>query len=315
MPDDQPSTGPMETGHLEALVEVSRTGSISRAAEALFVTQPALTARLQAMERAIGTPLLVRSRQGSRLTEAGRALLPHAERALTALQHGRQAIEEVRTGGGGRLTIGAAPAVSTYVLPAMLHRFQATHPRVRLVVRSGHSEEILEMVLREEVEIGLMRPIQHAEVTATLLYEDELVLVVHRGHRFAAGGHVRMGELASEHLILFDRTSSYHELTSAIVRQAGISPRGQLEVDNIDAAKRMVEQRLGIALLPRKSVQAEIGTGRLVPVTVTDMAPVKRQIVVARRRDAGQLTPVLEAFLATLDTLRPDAERSHRFLA
>ena len=315
MPDDQPSTGPMETGHLEALVEVSRTGSISRAAEALFVTQPALTARLQAMERAIGTPLLVRSRQGSRLTEAGRALLPHAERALTALQHGRQAIEEVRTGGGGRLTIGAAPAVSTYVLPAMLHRFQATHPRVRLVVRSGHSEEILEMVLREEVEIGLMRPIQHAEVTATLLYEDELVLVVHRGHRFAAGGHVRMGELASEHLILFDRTSSYHELTSAIVRQAGISPRGQLEVDNIDAAKRMVEQRLGIALLPRTSVQAEIGTGRLVPVTVTDMAPVKRQIVVARRRDAGQLTPVLEAFLATLDTLRPDAERSHRFLA
>ncbi|HET6745386.1 MAG TPA: LysR substrate-binding domain-containing protein, partial [Candidatus Limnocylindria bacterium] len=81
------------------------------------------------------------------------------------------------------------------------------------------------------------------------------------------------------------------------------------------AAKRMVEQRLGIALLPRTSVQAEIGTGRLVPVSVTDMAPVTRQIVVARRRDAGRLTPVLEAFLATLDTLRPDAERAHRFLA
>jgi DNA-binding transcriptional LysR family regulator len=313
--DATPKPGPIDLGHVEALVEVSRMGSISRAAEALFVTQPALTARLQSMERALGTPLLVRSRHGSRLTEAGRALLPHAERALAALRQGRDAVDEVKTGGGGRLTIGAAPAVSTYVLPAMLHRFQARHPRVRLVVRSGHSEEILEMVLREEVEIGLMRPIQHPEVSATLLYEDELVLVVHRGHRFAAGGHVRMGELANEHLILFDRTSSYHELTSAIVRQAGISPRGQLEVDNIDAAKRMVEQRLGIALLPRTSVQAEIGTGRLVPVSITDMAPVTRQIVVARRRDAGNLTPVLEAFLATLDTLRPDAERSHRFLA
>jgi DNA-binding transcriptional LysR family regulator len=186
---------------------------------------------------------------------------------------------------------------------------------VRLVVRSGHSEEILQMVLRDEVEIGLMRPIQHPEITATLLYEDELTLVVHRGHRFAAAGHVRMAELASEHLILFDRTSSYHELTSAIVRQAGISPRGRLEVDNIDAAKRMVEQRLGIALLPRTSVQADIGSGRLVPVAVTDMAPVRRQIVIARRRDAGELTPVLAAFLATLDTLRPDDERSHRFLA
>jgi DNA-binding transcriptional LysR family regulator len=124
-----------------------------------------------------------------------------------------------------------------------------------------------------------------------------------------------MSQLASEHLILFDRTSSYHELTSAIVRQAGIAPRGQLEVDNIDAAKRMVEQRLGIALLPRTSVGAEIGTGRLVPVAITDMATPRRQIVVARRRDAGELTPVLAAFLRTLEDIRPSAERQHRFLA
>ena len=281
----------MDLGRLEAFVQVARTGSISKAAEALFVTQPAVTARLQTLERDLGVPLLVRSRHGSRLTEAGRAFLPHAEHALSAVDRGREAVEEVRSGGAGRLQIGAAPAVSTYVLPAMLHRFQAKHPGVRLVVRSGHSEEILQMVLREEVEIGLMRPIAHPEVSATLLYEDELVLVVHRGHRFAAGGHVRMGELAAEHLILFDRTSSYHELTSAIVRQAGISPRGRLEVDNIDAAKRMVEQRLGVALLPRTSVQADIGAGRLVPVTITDMAPITRQIVVARRRDAGEVSP------------------------
>jgi DNA-binding transcriptional LysR family regulator len=305
----------MDTARLEAFVEVARTGTISKAAEALFVTQPALTARLQALERSLGAELLVRSRHGSRMTEAGKALLPHAERALSAMRTGRAAVEEVRSGGAGRLTIGAAPAVSTYVLPAMLHRFQAKHPGVRLVVRSGHSEEILQMVVRDEVEVGRMRPIQHPDVTATLLYEDELTLVVHRGHRFAAAGHVRMGELASEHLILFDRSSSYHELTSAIVRQAGISPRGRLEVDNIDAAKRMVEQRLGIALLPRTSVQADIGSGRLVPVTVTDMAPVRRQIVIARRRDAGEVTPVLAAFLATLDTLRSDEERAHRFLA
>jgi DNA-binding transcriptional LysR family regulator len=310
MPDQQ-----LDFPRVEAFVRVAKTGSISRAAESLFVTQPALTARIQGLERSLGTPLFVRSRQGSRLTDAGRALLPHAERALAALGRGRDAVDEVRTGGSGRLTIGAAPAVSTYVLPAMLHRFQEGHPGVRLSVRSGHSEEVLEMVLREEVEIGLMRPIGHPEITSTLLYEDELVLVVHRGHPFAASGHVRMGELATEHLILFDRTSSYHELTSAIVRQAGIAPRGQLEVDNIDAAKRMVEQRLGIALLPRTSVQAEVGSGRLVPVKVTDMAPVKRQIVVARRRDAGELSAVLASFLATLDDLRPTAERSHHFLA
>jgi DNA-binding transcriptional LysR family regulator len=293
----------------------SRAPSISRAAEELYVTQPALTARIQALERSLGSELFVRSRHGSRLTEAGRALLPHAERALSALRRGQEAVAEVASGGGGRLTIGAAPAVSTYVLPAMLHRFRESHPNVELSVRSGHSEEVLQMVLRDEVDIGLMRPIAHRDISATQVYEDELVLVVHRAHPFASTGQIRMAEMTNEHLILFDRTSSYHELTSAIFRQAGISPRGYLEVDNIDAAKRMVEQRLGIALLPATSVQAEIGAARLFPVRVVDMAPVKRQIVVARRRDAGEPSPVLSAFLATLENLRPDAERAQRFLA
>src|SRR5919106_1652029 len=106
-----------ELPRTEAFVRVARAGSISRAAEELYVTQPALTARIQALERSLGSELFVRSRHGSRLTEAGRALLPHAERALSALRRGQEAVAEVASGGGGRLTIGAAPAVSTYVLP------------------------------------------------------------------------------------------------------------------------------------------------------------------------------------------------------
>jgi DNA-binding transcriptional LysR family regulator len=310
-----PDADPIQLAYLEAFAEVDRAGSITAAAERLFVSQPAVTARIQALERALGCSLFVRGRSGSRLTEAGRALLPHAHRALTAIEVGRRAVADVVEGGGGRLTIGAAPAVSTYVLPAALHRFQEGHPRVQLSVRSGHSEEVLGMVLREEVEVGLMRPIQHAEVISSPLYEDELVLVVPRGHDFAARGEIRMGQMATEHLILFDRTSSYHELTSSIFRQAGIAPRGYLEVDNIDAAKRMVEQRLGIALLPLTSVRAEIGVGRLAPVTVTDMAPVRRVIVVCRRIDAGPPSAVVSDFLATLDSLRPDREREPRFLA
>jgi DNA-binding transcriptional LysR family regulator len=174
---------------------------------------------------------------------------------------------------------------------------------------------VLEMVLREEVELGLMRPIGHPDITSVLIYEDELVLVVHRGHPFASAGTIRMAEMATEHLILFDRTSSYHELTSALVRQAGIAPRGTIEVDNIDAAKRMVEQRLGIALLPLTSVQLEIGTGRLVPVVVNDLAPIRRQIVAARRRDAGTPSGAAAAFLAILEEMRPEPGERRSLLA
>jgi len=160
-------------------------------------------------------------------------------------------------------------------------------------------------VLREEVEIGLMRPIRHAEIESTPLYEDELVLVVSPGHAFAASGSVAMASMTTEHLILFDRTSSYHELTSSILREAGIRPRGWIEVDNIDAAKRMIEEGLGVALLPRTAVSAEIREGRLREVAVRDMAPVRRQIVVVRRRDAGTPSTVVAAFLDTLQQLRP----------
>lgn len=305
----------IQLAQLEAFVAVARLGTISAAADELVVSQPAVTARMQGLERQLACQLFVRSRSGSRLTEAGRALLPHVERTLSAIGAGRLAVADVLSGSGGRLTIGAAPAVSTYVLPSMLHRFQAEHPRVQLSVRSGHSEEVLEMVLREEVEIGLMRPIQHADIESVPLYEDPLVLVVPRGHDFAARAQIRMAQMASEHLILFDRTSSYHELTSSIFRQAGIDPRGYIEVDNIDAAKRMVEQRLGIALLPRTSVQAEIGTGRLFPVEVSDMATVRRQIVVVRRRDVGEPSTIVADFLRTLDELRPDRKRAPRFIA
>lgn len=304
-----------QLSQIEAFSVVARVGSISAAAEELMISQPAVTARLQGLERSTGAVLLARSRRGSRLTDAGRAFLPHAERALAAVAGGRRAVADVVSGTGGRLTIGAAPAVSTYVLPAVLHRFQTAHPGVQLSVRSGHSEEVLEMVVREEVEIGLMRPIQHPDVVSQPLYEEELVLVVHRGHAFASSAQILMAQMATEYLILFDRTSSYHELTSSIFRQAGIDPRGYLEVDNIDAAKRMVEQRLGISLLPRTSVLAEIGSGRLFPVTVADMPTVRRQIVTVRRRDVGEPSAIVAGFLATLEELRPGRKREPRFLA
>ncbi len=304
-----------QLAQLEALVAVARAGTISRAADDLLVSQPAVTARIQGLEQLLRTRLLDRGRSGSRLTDAGRTFLPHAERALAAVDGGRRAVAELAAGTAGRLTIGAAPAVSTYVLPAMLQRFRDEHPGIQLSVRSGHSEEVLEMVRREEVAVGLMRPIPDPDVVQTPLYEDALVLVVHRGHPFASRGQIRLADLRSEHLILFDRTSSYHELTSSIFRQAGIDPLGYLEVDNIDAAKRMVEQRLGIALLPATSVTAEIGTGRLFPVVVADMAPVTRQIVVARLRGTGTPSAVVAGFLRTLEALRPDPLRSHSLLA
>jgi DNA-binding transcriptional LysR family regulator len=302
----------MLLAQITAFVEVARRRSVSRAAEALFVTQPALTARIQGLERDLGAELFIRTSRGMKLTEAGEAFLPYAVRSLGALTDGRMQVNALERGGAGRLAIGAAPAVSTYVLPPLLKLFAQSHPRVAVSVRTGHSEEMLDLVLREQVDVGLVRALHHRDIVSTPLYEDRLVLVVDPGHSFADRGRIRLREIAGEQLILFDRTSSYHELTNAFFRTAGIAPTGVMELDNIDAAKKMVEQGFGVALLPHTSVTDELESGRLAEVAIRDAQPVRRQIVAVRRRDAGAPTGAVAALLDTFVSARRELTESPR---
>ena len=214
----------MLLSQIEAFLTVAERRSVSAAAAVLYVTQPALTTRIKKLERELGVDLFVRTARGMRLTAEGRAFRPHAQRALQSLASGRELLRELREGRVGELLVGAAPAISTYVLPLVLRRFQASFPNVHLIVRTGHSEEVLELVLREQVQIGLVRELPHPAVVSSPLYEDEIVLVVHPGHRFADETSIVVHELGAERLILFDRTSSYFVLTSAFFREAGRRP-------------------------------------------------------------------------------------------
>jgi DNA-binding transcriptional LysR family regulator len=286
--------------HIEGFLEVARFGSVSRAAEALYVTQPTLTARLHALERELGERLFVRGRQGMRLTDTGRAFLPYAERAVRALRDGRRAIDEVGTAAAGQLLLATAPAVSTYILPEVLEQFVADHPRVEVVVRTGHSEDVLQMVLRDQVQVGLGRALQHPEIVLQPFHEEVLVLVVAPDHPFARSPDVSITEVATEQLILFDRTSSYYEITQAAFLDAGVALRGVMELDNIEAAKKMVQRGLGVALLPRTAIALEVDAGTLARVELRDAAPMRRQIVAMRRRDAGEPSGMVQAFLDLL---------------
>jgi DNA-binding transcriptional LysR family regulator len=297
---------------LTAFVEVARTRSVSRAADSLFVTQPALTARLQRLEADLGARLFVRTPRGMRLTEAGDAFLPYAVRALETLADGKRLVNAFERGGAGTLAIGAAPAVSTYVLPRVLKTFAVGHPRVSVSVRTGHSEEVLELVLREQVAVGLVRALRHPEIESIPLYEDRLLLVTEPRHRLAAGGRIALEEIGREQLILFDRTSSYHDVTSALFRRAGVVPLGVMELDNIDAAKKMVQEGFGVALLPHTAVAEELRAGTLREVEVADADPPRREIVAIRRRDGGPPAGTVAAFLDTLEAMRPELSREPR---
>lgn len=287
---------------VEGFLEVARRGSVSRAAEALFITQPTLTARLHGLERELGAALFLRTPHGMRLTDAGRAWVPFAERALRALVEGRDALEQVITASAGHLIIAAAPAVSTYVLPELLERFVAQHPRVEVSVRTGHSEDVVDLVLRDEVQIGLGRAIRHPDLELRPFHTEELVLVCAPDHPFTKRDDVPMAEVAAQKVIMFDRTSSYYEITQGAFLSAGVKPRGLMELDSIEAAKKMVERGLGVALLPGSAVAREVEGGTLRVVKMKDAPPMHNSIVAFRRRDAGKPEGIVAAFLTLLET-------------
>jgi DNA-binding transcriptional LysR family regulator len=296
-------------GQLECFLVVARLGNVSRAAEEMFLTQPTLTARLKALEEEVGDQLFVRTSRGMRLTEAGKEFVPYAERAVGSFEEGRRHLAELREASGGRLVLGASPGVGTYALPGLLERFTAAYPKVSVSVRTGHSEDILEMTLREEVQLGLTREMRHPEIESLHLYEDELVLVVDPGHRFTKRGSADLAEIGEEQIIFFDHDSSYFEQTHALFRNAGIRELRTMEVDNIEAAKRMVEHRLGVAFLPRTAVVRSVAAGNLSLIPVEENPEMSRSIVALRRRDVPSTGPVA-AFLEVASTLGDKQDRA-----
>lgn len=292
----------MDLRQIEAFVQVAQHRSFSKAAEALYLTQPSVTARIQALERDLGEPLFERNGRGVRLTEVGASFLPFARRALKALQDGRDAIDGLRHLETGSLRLGSAVTVSTYVLPGILKRFVEAHPGIDVTVNTARSEQVLGMLLNDEVQAAMVRTLHHPDVVTVPLYEDEVVLIVAPEHPFAAREAVDMREVSQEPLILFDRGSSYNALIHGAFRQAGVVPRTVMDLDNMEATKKMVEEGLGIALIPRVAVERELELGYLRAVEVRGGRIPNRQISLLFRRNR-RLPRAVRAFFDLIEEL------------
>ena len=290
----------MELAQLEAFLQVAHHRSFSRAAEALFLTQPSVTARIQSLEREIGERLFERTGRSVTLTDAGHAFMPHAQRALTAVQEGTDAIEAVRHGDIGSIRIGASDTIATYVLPGILKQFRETRPRVHVHLTTGQTEGIVEKLLAGETHVAVSRLTQHPEVESLHLYNDDLALVCSPSHPFASRGRVTVAEAGKEPFLFFERSSSYHTLVYSMFLRVGVVPESVMELDSMETTKHMVEAGLGIAILPVVSVDREITAGQLTRVEIRDMEqPAQREVGVHVVRNRI-LAPPIRDFLRLL---------------
>jgi DNA-binding transcriptional LysR family regulator len=296
----------LQVTHLRTLQAIARHGSFSRAAQALNLTQPAVSMQVRHLEQALGLPLLERVGKRAFPTRAGELLLSHADRELRELEAGVERVQELRGVVAGRVRLGTSASISIYLLPPALRRFRTRYPETEVVIVTGNAAEISRAVVANELDVGIVSlPVRDRELAVTPFFRDELVAIAAPDSTWRRVKAVEAPTLAGHPLILFEAGATLRRLIDGWFHRAGVAPRSPMELGNTEAIKKLVEAGLGLSVTSWFSVEAEVRKRVLTAIRLTP--PLERQIGLVRRRDKPR-TPALDAFVAALDDLRRTLE-------
>jgi DNA-binding transcriptional LysR family regulator len=245
----------LDPRRLRVLREVAARGSFAGAAEALSFTQSAVSQQIAALEREVGTKLVERGVRPVRLTDAGRALLAHAEAVLARLDEAEQELGEIARLRRGRLRLASFPTAIATLVPRAVAVFNQRHPEVDLTVIDDHGQGLIPRLARWELDLALIYeqealPEPDVGLERTHLLEDPFDLVVPDGHRLAGRASVALEELADETWIGGAPDSAYGAIVAHSCRAAGFEPRFAFGSDDYNAVQAFVAAGVGVAVLP-----------------------------------------------------------------
>ena len=279
---------------LKIFVTIVRQGSFTQAADRLYMTQPTMSQQLAALETQLGTTLLERDTRQLRLTAAGAALLPLAEKLLTDAE---AAITVARTAAGiaeRTLRIGVGHTLATYLLPTLLRRYQAQFADHGVRISVGNTTELLTMTANRDIELALVGlPADHPDIVATPFREDRLLVIVAPDDPWASHEHVSRDELRQRILLTREPGSA---LYTAVERILGRSIRASSTVillGETEAIKRSVEVGIGVALIQGIAVEREIAAGNLYALRLSDGDDRRTYAYAHRRRQVLSLAGAL----------------------
>ena len=231
------------------------------------------------------------------LTPAGRRFLPRAIAAMESLRRGATEAKAGSEARGGLLAIGLASDLALYLAPRALARFAARHPAVEMLVRSGHSRFVADLLRSEEVELALVSQlVLLPDLASRPLFTESVPVVVAPAHRLAKRSSVKIDELARAGLVMRDPAAFLRTITLAFFAAGDTAPRVLMELDNTEACKRVVLSGLGAALLPEMAIRSELARGDLVQLRVDGHPPPKRAIH-ALTRQGAELSAAANALL------------------
>jgi DNA-binding transcriptional LysR family regulator len=251
------NTGPMELRSLHYFVRIAELGSITRAAAHLHLAQPALTRHVQRLEEELGVALFTRANRGVRLTEAGERLLDGALRILRDVERTGDEIRAHDAHPSGRIILGITPTLCPVLVPELFRRVRRDFPRVDLKVMHAGMVRLEEFVIDGRVDLALLSELSRSRlVVSARLAEEEMVLVTRPGARPA--GVVDAAELAQTPLVLGDGLRSAMD---ALLAGSGIELKVEIEINDHETMRLMVQEGVAAAILPYSSVARECARG------------------------------------------------------
>ena len=278
---------------LELFLAVLDEGGVGRAAKARNISQPAVSEHLQGLGAHFGVPLLERQGRLVRPTPAARLLEPYARQAVGLLRGAERAAADLRGLRSGSLTVGASTTPGTYLLPAVLGRFHAAHPGIALRLQISDTREIERWVSAGQVELGVIGDAPLVQgLAAEPWVQDELVMIVPRGHPFARRRSVRAPAIAAEAYIAREEGSSTRGVAERYLAGLGVTLTPAMELGSTEAIREAVAAGLGVALVSRHAVLAR--DRRIVAVRLAGPRWTRDLLIV--RREGTPLGPAVAAF-------------------
>lgn len=279
---------------LRAFLAVLDLGGFHRAAEALNMSQPALTRRIQALESSIGAPLLERTTRRVAPTTVGRSFAPLARRVLDEFEDRLLGITGLGDRMGGQITLACVPTAAFYFLPRAIERFAAQFPKIRFRILDLSANDGLEAVRRGEVEFGInLTGSSDPDLTFTPLIDDPFVLACRRDHRFAERDALTWKDLEGEALIGVSRSSGNRMTLENALSRENVHLHFQYVVNHLTTSLGLVERGLGISVLPRLATPP--GDHPLIVSKEISGPTVKRTIGLIERRTV-RLAPAAQRF-------------------
>jgi DNA-binding transcriptional LysR family regulator len=262
----------MNLNHLAVFHAVAEEGSVSRGAERLCISQPAVSKQVRELEAALGVTLLDRLPRGVRLTEAGAILAGYARRLFAVEAEAERAIAELKGLTQGRLVVGASLTIGVYLLPEILGLYRKRHPGIVLELEIANTQVIQQKLLENALDVALTEGLAEADgLEAEVFRHDELVAVVPPDHPLLDEKRVTVSRFCDEPFLTREKGSGTREVVERALAEKGITVRSGMSLGSTEAIKRAVAAGLGVSIVSHLAVREELASGRLRVIALADL--------------------------------------------